>query len=53
MQVVISISEHRAQKMRMESVSDEIKKRKRCKKMVKKMFTNDEGEMGEIFCIGL
>lgn len=34
----------------MESGSDEIKmkKRKRYKKMVTKMFTNDEGEMGEV-----
>lgn len=43
-------SEHRAQKMRIESGSGEIKvkKRKRYKKMVTKMFTNDEGEMGEV-----
>ncbi len=37
--------------MRVESVSDKIKKKKRCKKMVKRMFTNDEGEMGKVFCI--
>ena len=46
---MISISEHRVQKMSTEHVSHEIKKRKRYKKMVTKMFTNDEGEMGEVF----
>ena len=35
--------------MSTEHVSHEIKKRKRYKKMVTKMFTNDEGEMGEVF----
>lgn len=52
MQVMVEvfISEHRAQKKRIESGSDEVKvkKRKRYKKIVTKMFTNDEGEMGEI-----
>ena len=48
---MISISEHRVQKMKTEHVSHEVKKRKRYKKMVTKMFTNDEGEMGEVFMV--
>lgn len=47
---LLLVSERTAQRAKVESKFDEnkVKKRKRYKKLITKMFTNDEGEMGEV-----